>query len=239
MEIDLYRRILEKIGEETSYVGLFLAGEPLLHPEIVSMVDIASQKKLRPYFHTNGTLMTKDLGERLTDAGLEFISFSFDGVYPQEYERVRGAKYEDVKRRINAFLGNGKKPHTVIQVVSKKPVDEESKKVFERDFEGCDQFNYVLEHNWAGEYATKNSVVNPPSQKCLDLWKNMVISWDGTLLACCRDLGREMKMGQVEDFETLNDAWNNENFTKLREEIVRLKYTQKLCKDCDAIRDGK
>ncbi|GAG17901.1 unnamed protein product, partial [marine sediment metagenome] len=60
MQWDLYGRLIEQARNMgVTEIRLFLAGEPLLHPKIVAMVDLASVNGLRTCIHTNATRLTR------------------------------------------------------------------------------------------------------------------------------------------------------------------------------------
>ena len=76
-----YEAILDRLDgvRELNLTGW---GEPLLHPELVQMIDLAKQKlpaaKMR--FTTNGVLLTPETTDRLLAAGLDDLAVSIDEV---------------------------------------------------------------------------------------------------------------------------------------------------------------
>ena len=76
-------------------------GEPLLAPDLVSMVEYASARGIRTGFNTNGTFLTRERSERLVAAGLAWLHISVDGASPQTYESIRdGSRFEDVRTNV-------------------------------------------------------------------------------------------------------------------------------------------
>jgi organic radical activating enzyme len=79
-------------------------GEPLMHPDIVKMVEAA--KTFSPFVEiiTNGTLLSPAMSNRLMDAGLDMLWVSLDGASPESYADVRlGATLPQVLRNLAAF----------------------------------------------------------------------------------------------------------------------------------------
>jgi len=67
-------------------------GEPTLNPHIVEFVAYAHSKNILTHLTTNATRMTAALSQDLLSAGLNKIKFSFQGLTPEEYQRMRSAK---------------------------------------------------------------------------------------------------------------------------------------------------
>lgn len=51
-------------------------GEPLLHPDLLRYVKLASKKGLRPLASTNGILLTEDLFHKLLKAGIRNLQIT-------------------------------------------------------------------------------------------------------------------------------------------------------------------
>lgn len=59
MSVDEFGRVVDSIRDYTSYVYLHVLGEPLLHPQIDRIVDLASSAGLKINMTTNGALLEK------------------------------------------------------------------------------------------------------------------------------------------------------------------------------------
>ncbi len=86
----------------TIFFGGF--GEPLSHPEIVTMVAQAKGLGGRVELITNGTLLTPEMSGRLIAAGLDMLWVSLDGATPESYADVRlGAALPEVLSNLKTF----------------------------------------------------------------------------------------------------------------------------------------
>jgi radical SAM protein with 4Fe4S-binding SPASM domain len=104
MSFERFKALLDELPDVTE-VSLQGIGEPLLAPDIFAMVAYASARGVSAGFNSNATLLTRSAGERLIDAGLDWICFSLDGAGPETYEFVRdGARWETVERNISGFM---------------------------------------------------------------------------------------------------------------------------------------
>ncbi len=72
-------------------VVLFSGGEPLLREDIFELAGFAREQGIRTALSTNGTLITKEVAERIRDAGFAEVGISLDGV-GEKNDRFRGKK---------------------------------------------------------------------------------------------------------------------------------------------------
>lgn len=74
----MYSKILEMIppAYRITLVGL---GEPLLQPDIIYFVKIATSSKSRVALVTNASKLNRTMSDKSITAGLDSISFSIDG----------------------------------------------------------------------------------------------------------------------------------------------------------------
>lgn len=97
MTEDLFKSLINQVAEiGVPSIKLNWRGEPLLHPKIAEFVAYAKEKGiLEVIINTNATKLTPALSEKLIDAGIDFIIYSFDGGTEATYERMRPGRFED------------------------------------------------------------------------------------------------------------------------------------------------
>lgn len=66
-------------------------GEPLLNPELFSIIQAAKARGAYALFNTNGLLLRGRLAEPVVRSGLDELRVSIDSASPEVYEQVRGA----------------------------------------------------------------------------------------------------------------------------------------------------
>jgi len=82
LSIEQYTRTLEQIKPFTNYIYFHVKGEPLLHPKIDVLLDIAHEHGFKVNITTNGTLIRKNTEKLLGKPALRQMNFSlhsFDG----------------------------------------------------------------------------------------------------------------------------------------------------------------
>jgi MoaA/NifB/PqqE/SkfB family radical SAM enzyme len=106
MAASTFARIMEGVRAFSPPPLVFFGGlgEPLTHPDIVSMVGEAKRLGSRVELITNGTLLTPEMSHRLIDAGLDMLWASLDGASPESYSDVRlGAALPQVLNNLARF----------------------------------------------------------------------------------------------------------------------------------------
>jgi radical SAM protein with 4Fe4S-binding SPASM domain len=102
-------RILNIIDELYHLGGVEITlsgGEPLTHPDIVSIIEYASAK-LRVKLLTNGTLIDKNMAHLLGDLGVK-VQISLDGSTAEVHDCIRGkGAYTRARRGIDLLRNAG------------------------------------------------------------------------------------------------------------------------------------
>lgn len=78
-------------------------GEPLLRKDLADIISVSYKYNITPVLMTNGLLLPK-WWRKLGDSGLKYIIFSVDSLDKKNYEKQRGARYEDAMAGIEAAV---------------------------------------------------------------------------------------------------------------------------------------
>jgi radical SAM protein with 4Fe4S-binding SPASM domain len=245
MDFSLFRKIVDEARKFVFDANLIHRGEGLLHPDFIQMVEYAHSAGIRTKFHTNATLLDEDKSRQLIAAGLDQISFSFDGYDKKTYEGIRvNADFEKTLRNIVRFLEVKKEmrsrtPYTIFELINfpdlYKDVDNRQRKEFLAHFQGLplDRLEIKEIHNWAGE--TGPARVGKKYAPCTFLWQALIIFWDGTVLPCTQDFHGYYPLGNVGEV-SLARIWNNDRMVSLRDKILRRDIADlETCSQCDRL----
>lgn len=105
MSLNLYKSIISQIKGRTCGVNLVGLGEPLLHPEIFSMIRFAKDNGLEVSLVDNFTLIDQEKSLQLINSGLDFLYVSFDSTSKEIFEKARrGACFERIIENIQLFV---------------------------------------------------------------------------------------------------------------------------------------
>ena len=105
MKFELFKKIIDEAKTFVYDINLHHRGESLLHPELARMIDYAAKAGLYTRLHTNATILDEEKARAILEAGLDFLSFSFDGFTAETYEKIRRrANFETTINHISNFL---------------------------------------------------------------------------------------------------------------------------------------
>jgi MoaA/NifB/PqqE/SkfB family radical SAM enzyme len=253
MDLDLFKSIIDQVADHAYDVNLFHRGEPTMHPRLPEMVAYARAKGLYTRIHTNVTLLNEKKARALIEAGLDFLSCSFDGYEKDMYEKNRiGAQFEWTLDHLKRFLAlkqalGVKHPFTVLQVMEiGAPPKDELKRIrhaFLANFKGLPLDRVVLRtpHNWGGDIfipELSRDALLADGRKfapCTFLWYSTSIYWDGTVVACPQDFFGKLGMGHLRD-KPLREIWNDTGLVELRRRMAAGDVPKDLpCYTCDRI----
>jgi mycofactocin biosynthetic radical S-adenosylmethionine protein MftC len=83
-------RLLDDLDRMDVFQVNFGGGEPFARSDFIDILDYAHEKGITTCVSTNGTLLTKDLADRLAAMELLYIQVSLDGANPKTNDAIRG-----------------------------------------------------------------------------------------------------------------------------------------------------
>lgn len=83
------RRVLDGLAAYHVPSVLFSGGEPLMRPDLFDHATRARALGLRTVLSTNGTLIDREMAQRIRDAGFSYAGISLDGI-PATHDSIRG-----------------------------------------------------------------------------------------------------------------------------------------------------
>ena len=84
------KAMIRDLAEFGSPVLLFSGGEPLMRPDLFELIKYARELGMRAVLSSNGTLITREVAERLAEYGLSYVGISIDGL-GETHNRFRGS----------------------------------------------------------------------------------------------------------------------------------------------------
>ncbi len=89
LSTDEAKKLLREIAKAGFKIMIFSGGEPMMRPDIVELVQYATNLGLFPVFGTNGTLITPELAEKLKAAGTRGVGISLDSLDKAKHDKFR------------------------------------------------------------------------------------------------------------------------------------------------------
>src|SRR5271166_1503529 len=82
--------IISQIADFGNPILVLSGGEPLYRADIFELAEYATSRGLRTALATNGTLVTKDVAQKIKQAGIKRVSISLDGADATTHDAFRG-----------------------------------------------------------------------------------------------------------------------------------------------------
>lgn len=225
MSLELFRQILE-INRGIRRIYLTNWGEPLLHPGIGQMIAMARTRNIHVSLTTNATLLDGKMSLDLLKAGLNLLKVSIDGG-PETYEKIRGFPYAKVKENLSGFL-------RLREEMSAKTWVEVTMVVYEETVAEVT----TLAKEWGKRVDAVNlqpkffTLARRRKKACRDLWRILVVLWDGRVTPCCADYDGEIILGQAGE-SPLASIFNGQAMRTLRRQHLQRRRSG-LCSRCDS-----
>lgn len=236
MDLTLFKKLVDECGRYGAYsIRLSLRGEAFLHPNIVEMVRYAKQKGVKEVSSlTNGLRLNPELFVEVMDAGLDWLSISFDGL-GETYERIRvPAKFQEAVDKIRRYREIKKEQgrvKPVIKVQTVWPAIKDDPQAYYNLFTPIvDQ----VASNPLIDYLHKDTDIEYHENfTCPVPWQRLTVGSNGLVLMCVNDeVGRHI-VGDANK-QTLHDIWHGKPLQEVREIHKRHMGVKTLepCKEC-------
>lgn len=255
MDFTTYKKCIDDLSKFPDKVKMLRfagTGEPLLHKDIVKMVDYAVKMEVAETVDivTNGLLLDQNLSDKLIDAGLSKLRVSIQGVTSDKYEDIIGKKVdiaeivENLSYFYNAKQKRGNNKQLYVKIIDCALEEGEEPKFFEMFGDICDTI--AIEHllpavaqiNYNEKFSidcdnllTQNGNSILRAQVCPQPFYMMQINPEGNIVPCCA-METAKVIGNVNN-DDLYNLWVGEEFNKFRRDLLSLnKQIYPVCKKC-------
>lgn len=228
MDVALFEKLVREAAGWVELVLLHLGGEPTLHPHLGELLKIARAHRVPTLLSTNAAILDDARREALLADPPDILIFSLDATDEATYHAIgRSGSFERTSERVRAYLAEKRTrgatlPLTMVQLILMKANAHQAKD-FDRawralgadlvrlkpyvDFPGIEEFH--------GTGRPRRGV-----GKCIYLWRQMAVLWDGRAVACCLDMEGVTDMGDTRR-HTLAEIWNGPAFRAMRDVHVQ------------------
>ncbi|MEZ5146261.1 MAG: radical SAM/SPASM domain-containing protein [Bacteroidales bacterium] len=256
LTIDLYKKIVNEIGNRLMYMILYFQGEPYLNPSFFDIVKDAKKRRIYTATSTNAHFLNDENARKTVESGLDRIIVSLDGIGQETYASYRvGGRYQRVLDGIENLVKwkkelNSKTPHIILQFIvfrtNEHQVDEVkalSKKlgVDELQLKTAQVYEYKngnpliptidkysrYRQKADGTWEIKNDFKN----KCYRMSVSCVITWDGLVVPCCFDKDAVYQMGDLKN-NSFEEVWKSEPYKAFRTKVITNRKSIDICTNC-------
>ena len=206
MSINEFEIILKKLKGLTNYLYFHILGEPLLHPKINELIDLATSYGYKINITTNGYLIDKIIDNK----NINMINISLHSYNALVNLRlwVNNKYNNDIIKQINEYY------HTNIKL-EKYTIKKNLYLDFNKNFIWPD-----LNNNYYNELG-----------KCYGLITHFGILVDGTIIPCCLDSEGIINLGNIFN-DNINEVLNSNRCINMINNFKNNKKVEELCKHC-------
>ncbi len=251
MEIGLFDRLFAELQPYLYNFNFYFQGESMLHPQFFTFLQ--SAKSVHTIVSTNGHFLSVENAEKLARSGLNKLIISMDGIDQATYSAYRkNGDVELVKEGIRNVSEAKNRFHSgmkiELQVLVNKLNESQipdiykfarkmnvSVKLKSMQITGKERIAFWLpgkpgyrRYNLKnGEYKIKNQMPD----RCLRLWLNPVITWDGKVVPCCFDKDATHILGDLTQ-DSFREIWNGPKYRIFRKCLLSGRKTIEICRNC-------
>lgn len=82
--------LIDQMADEYVPFLALAGGEPLVAKDVWEVLERAKKRGVHTTVATNGTLLSKEVCQRLAESGVKYVEISLDSTRPEEHDRFRG-----------------------------------------------------------------------------------------------------------------------------------------------------
>jgi len=260
MDLGLFKRITREMRDAgVEEIGVFYLGESFMNPRL--LVDCITWLKRdigMPYVFltSNASMSFPEAVEECMKAGLDSLKWSVNAADEAQFEKIMGVAPRLFRRALDnikaAWEVRKRGGYRTGLYASSIRYDGEQQQKMERLLAER-VVPYVDQHYWLplysmGAFATRREAelgFRPTAGNqgrvgalrdplpCWSAFTEGHVTAEGRLSACCFDATANWTMGDL-NRQPFMEAWNSEQFVKLREAHLRKDVTGTVCEKCVA-----
>ena len=232
LSLDDFRILLNKLSGYTEYLYFHVMGEPLMHPDINIMVDLAYKMYFKVNITTNGYLIKKVENNK----NIRQINISL-----HSYDEHGGVALDDYLENIFNVVDKLTKYGTYVKYrlwvncaykskILDKLCDKYNVKIQEKNMKLSDNIYFEEESQFI--WPSLNNDYYNEIGSCRGLRDHIGILVDGTIVPCCLDNEGNIKLGNIYK-NTIDDIINSDLFVSMKNGFLNNKKVNELCRHCN------
>ena len=229
ISIDNFKLVLNKLKNYTDYLYFHILGEPLLHPKINELIDIAS-KDFKINITTNGYLINNIKTNNIRQLNISLHSYNIaNKISLEEYLNNIFNKIDRLENTYVSLRLWVKNTHNqeIINYINNRYNANISENVENFTINNHIFINNFHEFIWPD---LNNNYYNEEGT-CYALKDHIGILVDGTIIPCCLDSKGIINLGNIYN-DNLNTILNSNRVLEMLEGFKNNKKIEELCKHC-------
>ena len=235
ISIDEFKVLLLKIKDYTDYLYFHVLGEPLLHPNINELINLASTN-FKINITTNGYLINRiKSNKNIRQLNISLHSFSdkykiglidyLDNVFNTIDELMKSGTYISLRLWVKNKYNN-----EIIDYINKRYNANIKYDIKQHTINNKLFINNFREFIWPD----LNNSIYQEDGTCYGLVNHIGILVDGTIVPCCLDSLGSINLGNIYD-SSLQEILKNDRVINMINGFKNNKKCEELCKHCKFI----
>ncbi len=240
MPEDIFKKLADECGRYESFIRLSGGGEPLLHPQILDLIEYAKSAGARIGLITNGSLLTPEKADRLLACGADTIEVSVDAADPETYSKVRaGLDFATLVKNMDYTLKRRSETKSeskvVVSVVNQKAVEDRLKEIVE-------YWDKLVDNVIVRKYLTWNILDEEGSGDptpylaervpCPWPFERINVDTRGDVMFCGYDIAGVTDLGNIME-KSLKEIWQGLEMEARRKLLLEGRYEEiEVCRAC-------
>lgn len=235
-----FRTLAEKIRPHSDYLYFHLMGEPLLHPELGSLLDIAGELGFRVILTTNGTLLSQREALLLSSPAVHKCNLSLQSF--EANDRGEISNYVNQCATFARHAGEAGKL-CVLRLWNRNGEDTLNRQImallhaaFSGEWEETARGTRLAPRVWLEEgdkfdWPDLRADDRGESCFCYGLRDQVGVLCDGTVVPCCLDHEGDIPLGNLFE-QDLDEILASPRAQAMREGFSRRRAVEELCRRC-------
>jgi len=249
MSLENVETILKKVKQYTDFIYLHVKGEPLLHPNIKEILNLAEKYNLQVIITTNGTLL-KEKSKILASAkAIRQINISLHSIEQNQELQINKEEYlkeifesiEEITQSINCYISyrlwnldniseseknrdilNCLKDYYELSQLLEQVKNSDNIKIKDKMYINLDTIY---------EWPSLNRDIVSKKGSCYGLLTQLAILVDGTVVPCCLDQNGDIALGNILE-QDLEEILNSKLAIEIQDGFRNNKLMHPLCQRC-------
>lgn len=256
MTLELFKQLLDEIGDYVFYLLLYHQGEPYINRNFLAFVEYAKKKAIYCTTSTNGHYLDEENAARTVASGLDSMIISIDGADQTSYETYRVAgnlrRVQEGVRNLVAekIRQRSRTPYLFLQFLVMKHNEDQIPEMERMAADlGVDR---LLKKNIQVETSEEAAIWLPRKEShrryrydgkeftvkrngkgpCPRPWLTTLVNWDGGVVPCCFDKNGHYGFGKISAKTPYRTIWNNDTHIRFQKAMLNGRDSIDICKNC-------
>ncbi len=232
ISINNFKLLLNKLENYTDYLYFHVLGEPLLHPHINELIDIASNN-FKINITTNGYLINNIKTTNIRQLNISL--HSFNDKYKIDLKKYLDNIFNKIDTLPNTYISlrlwvKNKYNKDIINYINNRykiSIDKNIKNYKINNHIFINNFHEFIWPNLDNDYYSEEGT-------CYALIDHLGILVDGTIIPCCLDSKGIINLGNIYK-DNLEDILKSDRVVNIIKNFKNNKKCEELCKHCKFI----